>query len=51
MPKIRKKRDYVNFASNDYNFNSNMDMPAKSLDAASFKFNDPMWSKLWYIVS
>ena len=46
IPLSRKKRDFVEFTSNDVNFNSNMDEKV-----TQNKFNDPMWPKLWYIVS
>ena len=49
-PKSRKKRDYL---TNDENFNSNLNNDNNIYydESSSMKFNDPMWSKLWYIVS
>jgi hypothetical protein len=43
VPKSRSKRDFQKFQSNDVNFNSNV--------PKAVSFNDPMWFKLWYIVS
>jgi len=43
VPKSRSKRDFQKFQSNDVNFRSNLPKPVN--------FNDPMWFKLWYIVS
>ena len=41
IPKSRKKRDFIQIETEN-NKQENLD---------DFKFNDPMWSKLWYIVS
>jgi hypothetical protein len=38
IPLSRKKRDFIEFSSNDANFNSNMDEKV-----SQNKFNDPMW--------
>lgn len=53
MPKKRIKRDFVDFEPSIFarfqrkrNFAEDQD---KNKDG--IKFNDPMWSKLWYIVS
>jgi hypothetical protein len=66
MPKSRKKRDFLTFMSNDENMGGlineltsndlvntgDQDLKFEdSVDISSMKFNDPMWSKLWYIVS
>jgi hypothetical protein len=64
MPKSRKKRDYLEnavenmggsineFASNDIVNIADISFKIEDPpDKNNSKFNDPMWSKLWYIVS
>lgn len=45
VPLSRKKRDFMDYYSNE-ELNE-----VVNVDDSSAKLNDPMWSKLWYIVS
>ena len=52
IPLSRKKRDYLNNYVNDDTFNTNINSNYNNNNEdIKLKFNDPMWSKLWYIVS
>lgn len=61
MPKVRKKRDFIladRESDDDVATKSGLLGASGLVDEAvtvvtdkDLKYNDPMWSKLWYIVS